>query len=64
MKFSILFFGAFGNGLSDLSYGRNISDAEYQKFYSGLVEVSEFYFLDRFQFKNQVRRANFQFTRR
>ena len=54
MKFSILFFGAFCNG------SRNISDAEYQKFYSGVVEVSEIYSFDRFQFKNQVSWANLQ----
>ena len=48
MKLSILFFGAFCNG------SRNISDAEYQNFYFGVVEASEIYSFDRFQFKNQV----------
>ena len=52
MKFFILFFGAFCDG------SRNISDAEYQNFYSGVVEVSEIYAFDRFQFKNQVSRHN------
>ena len=52
MKFLILFFGAFCDG------SRNISDAEYQNFYSGVVEVSEIYSFDRFQFKNQVSQDN------
>ena len=48
MKFLLLFFGAFCDG------ARNISDAEYQSFYSGVVDVAEIYGFDRFQFKSEV----------
>ena len=48
MKFWILLLSAFCDG------ARNISDAEYQNCYSHVVDVSEIYSFDRFQFKNQV----------
>ena len=48
MKFLFLFFGAFCDG------ARNISDAEYQNFYSGVVDVAEIYGFDRFQFRSEV----------
>ena len=48
MKILLLYLSTFGDA------ARNISDAEYQKFYTGVVDVSEIYGFDRFQFKSPV----------
>ena len=48
MKILLLYLSIFGDA------ARNISDAEYQNFYTGVVDVSEIYGFDRFQFKSPV----------